>query len=459
MHAISSFPGKSTPSPSIPLSSYLSTTTSAIRSLFDQKSKIVLQAIVKFLQKNHLPVAILSYDMESTCGDILINSFIEEANNNSINTCILRTTIKSATKKQIIQTINDSNISQNGVIYIECFEEWPSDILCFVFEYLADFDCHIGFVIDISTDPRCLTQVLDADILQKLTVEQFFFPDFTTISTQILWDLTRKCNFPVMSQDLFQSLEECRSEAAFFKVLTSSLLSFFTENPSRIEIFIKEKELGEFVEQKDAWIENLELFQAMAEASPMSLDLALDYLNRQVYLTPPEKECRFVTEFYGKFKSKDFDNYENIVEYLGNLYERDIISEEDVSKLKEDYLNIPIIQSARDQTNSKEMKWKITFILPKLRSKVISNIKPLHMHIARIKNSNDYILNLCQYLDNDISTKILQQLLHNPAVQGSSDMQILCLLLKNRGKHIELNSVFNEFVKATNSKETRKSIQ
>ncbi|OMJ79265.1 hypothetical protein SteCoe_20775 [Stentor coeruleus] len=399
--------------------------------------------------------------MESTCGDILINSFIEEAKNNSINICTLRTTSKSATKKQIIQTINDSNISQNGVIYIECFEEWPTDILCFIFEYLADFDCHVGFVIDISTDPRCLTQVLDADILQKLTVEQFFFPDFTAISTQILWDLTRKCNFPVMSQDLFQCLEECRSEAAFMKVLTSSLLSFFTENPLRVDIFIKEKELREFIEQKDSWIENLELFQIMAQAAPMSLDLALDYLNRQVYLTTVDMECKFVTEFYGKFKSRDFDSYENIEEYLGNLYERDIISEEELNKLKEDYLNIPTVQSinARDQTNSKILKWKITFILPKLRIKVINNIKPLHIHIARISNSEDYILNLCQYLDNDISTKILQQLLPNPASQENSDMQILCSLLKNRGKHIELNSVFNEFVKAVNSKETRKSMQ
>ena len=443
MSGITSFRGGNLIAPQIPISSYLSSTISSIRDLFDVKSCRVFGSLIKFLQKSAIPVAILSYDMESTSGDIILNTFSSCINTHGLNSILLRVTSKSLTKKQLLQQLKDSIYTTKIVVYIECFEEWPQDLICFLFEYLIDQAYQVSFVVDISTDPRYLSQSLDASILQKITVEQFFFPEFSEITGEVLWNLTQKNNFPVLSNKIFHALKECRSEAKFMKILKASLLKFFNEKPERKQKFLEKKGIEEFVMIKDHWVESLQLFQRMAETPPMSFEVNIEELHSSVYRSGPE--CNLVSEFIGKFGTRDFENFPNLDEFVMNLCEKNILSEEEVNSLRNEFLIMPGVgQNQKEVEQNKCKRWKFTFLLPKIRNRVIGYLKPLDEVIKKIPNSELYILNICDFIDTDLMRVTLQQLnFCNFGFNG--DMQILFKIIKSKPKHIELNQIFDEF--------------
>ena len=68
-----------------------------------------------------------------------------------------------------------------------------------------------------------------------------------------------------------------------------------------------------------------------------------------------------------------------------------------------------------------------------------------------------YILEICPYIDTDVLNKTVSQL---SAEDGkTNDMKILFKLLKLKGRHIELNGLFNEFVKDIGSELRKKNLQ
>lgn len=444
MHGITSYHGGKSIEPRIPLSSYLSSTLSTIRDLFDAKSHRVLGSLIKFLQRTPIPVAILSYDMESTSGDLILNTFCECLNTHGLNSILLRVTSKSLTKKQLLQQLKDSNLTQGVVVYVECFEEWSQDLLCFLFEYLIDQPIQVRFVVDVSTDPRYISQSLDASILQKITVDQFFFPEFSEITEEILWNLTQKNNFPVLSNKIFHSLIECRSEAKFMKILKSSLLKFFNEIPEREQKFIDKQGLEEFIIIKDHWIESLQLFQRMAETSPMNFEVSIEELHSNIY--KKGSDCNLVNDFIGKFSTKDFDSFPNLDEFVINLCEKNILTEEEVNGLRTEFLKMPGVgQSPKEVEQNKCRRWKFTFLLPKIRNRVIGYLRPLDEIIKKLPNPELYVLNICDFIDSDLMRITLQQLnFCNFGFNG--DMQILFKIIKGKGRHLELNQIFDEFI-------------
>ena len=459
MHAITSFEGFQNPVPKIPVKEYLSNIVSSAQSLFEEKTKQVLDEIIKFISNHHLPAAILSSDMVSTSNELLINLFASYSKTYNFTLCMLRSTSKTSTKKQILTMLKESLQENGGIVYIEGFEEWNSETLSFIFEYLCDFSSKIGFVVDISSDPRNFSLVVDADILQKLTVNQFFFSKFTSISSEILWNLTRKSNFPVLSSEIFHALDECRSQPAFFKILKGSLLHFFKTNPQAAHNFIFKENLDKFITAKDEWIEYLEQMQKIAEASPLCLFVKIEDLHRSIYQNKGVEESPYFKDLLGKFKTKEFDLFETWMTLLSNFVEKGILSEGEVNNLVAAYEKIPLIQSfnCRDPENPKISKWKSTYILPLLRNKVFRYLKPLSEHILTIKDYNLYILEICPYIDTDVLNKTVSQL---SAEDGkTNDMKILFKLLKLKGRHIELNGLFNEFVKDIGSELRKKNLQ
>ena len=458
MQAITSIKGTKNPDAKLFLGSYLSSITSWIQEVSTEKTSRIFNEIFKFISNTYFPVAILSCDMESTNSDFLISSFLSYSQFHNFNTCVLRTTIKSATKKQILSHIQDDLFSRGGILFIESFEEWTSETLCFIFEYLCDFDEKIGFVLDISTDPRCFSLALDMDILQKLEVRQFFFPEFTEISSEILWKLTQKCNFPIMTNELFKALEASRSDFAFLKILKSSLLDFFLFNSDRKEIFIKEQGLEEFISIKDMWIEYLQQLLILTQVEPVSLIISIEDLHKSIYSTNDINNCCYLKDMLGKFKTQEFDKEETWKIYLQNLCTNGIITDEEIFKLFEEYSRIPVIQrtNSRESQNSKIYKWKFSYILPLLRNKVINKVQPITNMIIKIKNHKNYVLELSNYLDTDILSKMILQLSNNTQ---ENDMHILFNIIKSYGRHIDLNPVYNDFVKATDVNESQKYLQ
>ena len=451
MHSISSSRGNSTPKPEIPLESYLSPVCSSIKSSLHHKTSLLFRSILGFISNNTLPAAILTCDMESVSSEILIDTFTSYASQYNFPYCILTLTSKLSTKNQILRLLKESLSQNGGIVYIESFEEWAPETLCFIFEYFCDFDKKVGFVIDISTDPRCISLALDTDILQKLSVEQFSFPEFREISGDILWDLTRRCNFPVMTQELFKALSESRSESMFLKILKSSLLQFFSTNPHRVQIFIEESFLEEFIIIKDTWTEYLEKLQKMADCEPVAMGTQIQNLHRVVYLCREIDECTFVKDMMGKFKTKEFDEVETWKLYLQNLCVEVVLTEEEVQKLWDVYEGL-------EGGNPKMMKWKNVHVLPLLRGKVIRQLKPLQECISRIKNANEYLLEQCRYLDTDILSKTIAQL---GEFQGGEmdDLFRIFHCIKRNGRFIELNSVFNEYVKLVGEQEEKRVLQ
>ena len=445
MQGITSFHGKSSISPQIPLSNYLSSTTNSIRSIFDEKSNRVFTSIIKFLEKPSIPVAILSYDMESTSGDILLNTFSSSIKSNCLHALILHVTSKSSTKKQLLQQIKDSIQDSDLVVYIECLEEWPQDLVCFIFEYLIDQPFKTSFVVDISTDPRYLSQILDASILQKITVEQFYFPEFSKITSEVLWILSQMINFPILSSKIFLSLSECRSEANFMKILKSSLLKFFNDQEERKNILINQENLEEFALLKSQYAESLQLFLNLADTPPLNLYLLIEDLHRSIYMSN-DYEISLVNEFIGRFNMREFDVYANYDEFLMGLNGKNILNEEEVNRLRSDYLSLPLGPGNADIESTKCRKWKLCRFLPLLRNKIINKLRPLDQIVKKLKNSDLYVLNICDFIDSDLMKITLQQL--NYANLGlNGDMQILFRIIKVKGRHLELNQIFNEFCK------------
>lgn len=452
MQGITSFHGKSSISPRIPLSNYLSSTTNSIRSIFDEKSNRVFTSIIKFLEKPAIPVAILSYDMESTSGDILLNTFSSSIKSNSLHALILHVTSKSSTKKQLLQQIKDSIENSDLVVYIECLEEWPQDLVCFIFEYLIDQPFKTSFVVDISTDPRYLSQILDASILQKITVQQFYFPEFSKITSEVLWILNQEKNFPVLSKKIFLSLSECRSEANFMKILKSSLLKFFNDREERINLFVNQENLSEFKLIKKQYTESLKLFLNLADTPPLNLYLLIEELHKSIYTSKANdasnmNEIGIVNEFFGRFCMKEYNIYSNYDEYLMGLNRKNILNEEEVNTLRSNFLCLSVPGNNPTEIEANKCKrWKSAYFLPLLRHKFINKLTSLDQIVKRLENKELYILDICDFIDSDLMKITLQQL--NYANLGlNGDMQILFRIIKVKGRHLELNQIFNEFCK------------
>jgi hypothetical protein len=383
--------------------------------------------------------------MESTSGDILLNTFSEVIKSYNLHPLILKITSKSSTKKQLLQQIKDSMQNSNLVVYIECLEEWPQELICFIFEYLIDQSFKTSFVVDISTDPRFLSQTLDASILQKITVEQFYYPEFSGITSEVLWNLTQKCNFPVMSSKIFSALSECRSEAKFMKILKSSLLKFFNDKVERREIFLERNGNEELINLKDYWTELLQAFIRMAETPPMRFEIRVEDLHRSIYeLNKKDDQASLVTDFIGSFDLKPFDVYENYDEFMVGLCEKCILSEDEVNVLRRDFLNLEPHATASWEISSKCKKWRLSFFMPKLRMKIINSLKPLDEVAKRLGNSENYILNICDFIDSDLMKITIQQL-HFSNLGLNGDMQILFRIIKGKGRHLKLNQIFDEF--------------
>ena len=446
MQGITTFRGTSGISSRIPLTGYLSQTINSIRSIFDENSNRVFTSILKFIEKSSIPVALLSYDMESTSGDLLLNTFSSSIKSNCLHALILHVTSKSATKKQLLQQIRDSIGSSDLIVYIECLQEWPQDLICFIFEYLIDQPFKTSFVVDISTDPVYLSQILDASILQKLTVEQFFLPEFRQITSKVLWSLNQIPNFPVLSKQIFSSLTDCRSESKFIKILKSSLLKFFNEKQERIQIFITQAELTDFALLKGQYAESLRLFLHLAETPPLNLCFSIEALHTSINKAE-ESEASLVNQFIGSFGTKEFEVYERFDELLMGMLQRLILNEEEVNRLRSDFLSLAIGGlSQLDIEASKCRKWKQCYFLPLIRNKFINKLQPLYETIKRLKDSELYVLNICDFIDSDLMKITLQQLNYtNLGLNG--DMQILFKIIKGKSRHLELNLIFNEFCK------------
>ena len=178
-----------------------------------------------------------------------------------------------------------------------------------------------------------------------------------------------------------------------------------------------------------------------------------------IYQNKVVEESTYFKDLLGKFKTKEFDLFETWMTLLSNFVEKGILSEGEVNNLVAAYEKIPLIQSfnSRDPENPKISKWKSTYILPLLRNKVFRYLKPLSEHILTIKDYNLYILEICPYIDTDVLNKTVSQL---SAEDGkTNDMKILFKLLKLKGRHIELNGLFNEFVKDIGSELRKKNLQ
>lgn len=459
MQAITSVRGKKTPKSRFSLDSYLSRIYSLIQTTLNEKTSTIFDSVFRFLTNNNLSTAILACDMESTSSDFLINTFATHANKFDFPYCLLKLTSKFSTKNQILKLLNDSLSAKGGIVYIESFEEWDSETLCFVFEYLCDFQGKISFVIDISTDPRGISLLLDTDILQKLTVGHFSFPDFSQFSGEILYELSLQENFPVISQELFGILHGSRSDVFFLKTLKSSLLEFFASNPDRNIMFLHGKNLEELVRTKRSWNEYLEKLFVMTEATPVNMGLRMHELYATVYKAEDVNECCYLKDLFGKFKTKEFDDEEVWKMYLSELCKESAIGEEDLKSLWEVYENTPLVySSASKEKNPKIHKWKDMFVLPLFRNKIIRFLKPLPENFKPLKNYEKYVLGPCEYLDTDILTRIIEQLGdYKPGEM--TDVFLLFTLIKNKGKCIDLNSVFNEYVKNVGTKESKKILQ
>ena len=94
--------------------------------------------------------------------------------------------------------------------------------------------------------------------------------------------------------------------------------------------------------------------------------------------------------------------------------------------------------------------------MPLLRNKVINKVQPITNMIIKIKNHKNYVLELSNYLDTDILSKMILQLSNNTQ---ENDMHILFNIIKSYGRHIDLNPVYNDFVKATDVNESQKYLQ
>lgn len=446
MQGITTFHGTSSISSQIPLTDYLSQTTNTIRSIFDENSNKVFTSILKFIEKPSIPVAILSYDMESTSGDILLHTFSSSIKSNCLHALILHVTSKSNTRKQLLQQIRDSIETSDLIVYIECLQEWPRDLVCFIFEYLIDQSFKTSFIVDISTDSLYLSQILDASILQKLTIEQFYLPEFKQITSKVLWSLSQKENFPVLSRKIFLSLTDCRSESKFIKILKSSLLKFFNETQARIKIFIYEEGLNEFSLLKSQYTETLKKFLNLIETHPLNLTFSIETLHTSINKAE-ESESSIVNQFIGSFNTKEFDLYETLDEFLIEIHKKFILNEEELNALRSDYLNLTIEGLSHIEIEtSKCKKWKQLYFLPLIREKIIYKLKPLYESVKRLKNPDLYILNICDFIDSDLMKITLQQLNYvNLGLNG--DMQILFRIIKGKPRHLELNHTFHEFCK------------
>jgi hypothetical protein len=461
MNGITSIKGNNIPKPDINLNSYILSITSSIRNSFDKKTGLILSELSKFLEKTNLGVAILTNDMISSSSDLLIENFVSHIKSKGINYCILRLTSKLSSKKQLLEYLKNNLYQRGGIVYVESFEEWNTDTLSFIFEYLSEYDHKIGFVVDISTDPRYFSLTIDTDILQKLTVELFSLPDFNDISTEILWNLTQKPNFPALTQALFKTLSQCKSEPEFLKVLKSSLLHLFLNNQQAQQAFIDQSNLEEFINAKDHWIEYLKQLHAMIQVDPVCFPISIQTLHQSVYACDEIDDCYYVKELFGKFKTLEFDKFETWELYLLNLCTKGIVTEDELQMLLKYYSEIPFVQSnsSREHRDPKIYRWKFTYILPLLRNKVLKNLKPLSHHISSLNNYEKYILEACPYLDTDILNKNITELGTIPEGHEANDMNILFHTIKDKGRVIELNCIYDEFCKNTREKENKKILQ
>ena len=402
----------------------------------------LLKEVWGFLKDSEesLQVAILKSELQGRYSEDLIQQvkLLPELLGTDLEVCVLPKSLKNAKKKRVFEKLNFAK--SRKLVFIEGFEEWGREMTNEVFEVLKDAE-GVGVLVDISGDPRNFNVKLDLDLVQCLTIKEFFIPPFKNLAVKALKHSTENLDY-VLSCDLFQALLDSPTSAHFLKKFKAAFC-LHNQTFKHVSLTEKTRSLKKLKTAKTNWLDSYRKFKLLIKTHPRQYEATNVF--KDAYLTEVFQESSTCIEFLGSLRTLTQEEWKV---YLENLTSAGILKENQAKEAISNMEKLPLVSNRLQLEQglmSKTRKWTENYILPLIRKEVVNKISSLPHTTQKLTNSEFLVVEPCSFESPDLMKETLDRL-HKPYFGTEiHDTVLVFKTICDQPREIELNYVFDCF--------------